>query len=144
MTYLIRHLLYNIMSTIASVLYPQNFIQISDDTSRKMVISTPLRFVSMICSANLKPAVKPVPQASLLHSFFIRLPTFSAFGQALDRLVTVSSTCCHASTPALSTLYSSRGLTPFGEGYLILRGASRLDAFSVYPFRTWLLCHAFG
>ena len=24
------------------------------------------------------------------------------------------------------------------EGYLILRGASRLDAFSVYPFRTWL------
>ena len=29
-------------------------------------------------------------------------------------------------------------------GYLILRGASRLDAFSVYPFQTWLLCHAFG
>ena len=26
-------------------------------------------------------------------------------------------------------------------GYLILRGASRLDAFSVYPCRTWLLCH---
>ena len=29
-------------------------------------------------------------------------------------------------------------------GYLILRGASRLDAFSVYPFQTWLLCHAVG
>ncbi len=29
-------------------------------------------------------------------------------------------------------------------GYLILGGASRLDAFSVYPFRTWLLCHAVG
>ena len=29
-------------------------------------------------------------------------------------------------------------------GYLILRGASRLDAFSVYPFPTWLLCHAPG
>ena len=27
-------------------------------------------------------------------------------------------------------------------GYLILRGASRLDAFSVYPCRTWLPCHA--
>ena len=26
----------------------------------------------------------------------------------------------------------------FRMGYLILRGASRLDAFSVYPFRTWL------
>ena len=29
-------------------------------------------------------------------------------------------------------------------GYLILRGASRLDAFSVYPFPAWLLCHALG
>ena len=32
----------------------------------------------------------------------------------------------------------------FRMGYLILRGASRLDAFSVYPFRTWLPCHAVG
>ena len=32
----------------------------------------------------------------------------------------------------------------FRMGYLILRGASRLDAFSVYPFRTWLPCHAAG
>ena len=30
------------------------------------------------------------------------------------------------------------------EGYLILRGASRLDAFSVYPFRTWLLGRRLG
>ena len=29
-------------------------------------------------------------------------------------------------------------------GNLILRTASRLDAFSVYPFRTWLPCHAVG
>ena len=29
-------------------------------------------------------------------------------------------------------------------GNLILRPASRLDAFSVYLFRTWLPCHAFG
>ncbi|EDR96162.1 hypothetical protein ANACAC_03310 [Anaerostipes caccae L1-92] len=29
-------------------------------------------------------------------------------------------------------------------GNLIFRGASRLDAFSVYPFQTWLLCYAFG
>ena len=32
----------------------------------------------------------------------------------------------------------------FRMGYLILRGASRLDAFSVYPFRAWLLGHALG
>ena len=29
----------------------------------------------------------------------------------------------------------------FRMGYLILRGASRLDAFSVYPLPAWLLCH---
>ena len=29
-------------------------------------------------------------------------------------------------------------------GYLISEGASRLDAFSVYPFRTWLPCHGIG
>ncbi|EFV16443.1 hypothetical protein HMPREF0996_01838, partial [Lachnospiraceae bacterium 5_1_63FAA] len=29
-------------------------------------------------------------------------------------------------------------------GNLIFRGASRLDAFSVYPFQTWLLCYALG
>ena len=32
----------------------------------------------------------------------------------------------------------------FESGYLILRGASRLDAFSVYPFRTWLPCRGLG
>ena len=29
-------------------------------------------------------------------------------------------------------------------GSLILEGASRLDAFSVYPFPAWLPCHALG
>ena len=37
-----------------------------------------------------------------------------------------------------------KGVYFFRMGYLILRGASRLDAFSVYPFRTWLLCHGIG
>ena len=32
----------------------------------------------------------------------------------------------------------------FRMGYLILRGASRLDAFSVYPFQAWLPGHRLG
>ena len=32
----------------------------------------------------------------------------------------------------------------FRMGNLVLRGASRLDAFSVYPFQTWLLCRGIG
>ena len=67
-----------------------------------------------------------------------------SFGQALDLLVTVSYMCYHTSTSALSTSSSSRGLTGLLQGYLILRGASRLDAFSVYPFQTWLPCYAIG
>ena len=64
-------------------------------------------------------------------------------GHALDRLVSVSSIHYCTSTSDLSTSYSSRGLT-LAMGYLILRGASRLDAFSVYPVPAWLLCHALG
>ena len=64
-------------------------------------------------------------------------------GQALDRLVSVSSMHCCTSTSDLSTSSSSRGLT-LAMGYLILRGASRLDAFSVYPCPTWLPGYAPG
>ena len=35
-------------------------------------------------------------------------------------------------------------LLTYVMGYLISRGASRLDAFSVYPFQTWLPGYAFG
>ena len=74
---------------------------------------------------------------------FVTSP-LSFFGQALTRLVTVSSMHCCTSTSALSTSSSSRGFTSLRMGYLILRGASRLDAFSVYPFRAWLLGRRLG
>jgi hypothetical protein len=47
---------------------------------------------------------------------------------------------CGTYSLALSTLYSARGLT-LTMGYLILRVASRLDAFSVYPVPTCLPCY---
>ena len=85
------------------------------------------------------------PQASLFRFIpAVSCPLPRLVGQALTRLVTVSSMCYHTSTSALSTSSSSRGLTGLLQGYLILRGASRLDAFSVYPFQTWLPCYAIG
>jgi hypothetical protein len=58
-------------------------------------------------------------------------------GQALGRLVPVSSTPHRASTSGLSTPSSLGGLTHSTvAGDLILKQASRLDAFSGYPFRT--------
>jgi len=49
-----------------------------------------------------------------------------------DRLVRVSSMSHNTYTSRLSTWSSTRGL----QGHLISGGASRLDAFSGYPFRT--------
>ena len=58
-------------------------------------------------------------------------------GQALGLLVPVSCMRCRTSTSGLSTRWSSRGpyqVDPVGD--LILKQASRLDAFSGYPFPT--------
>src|SRR5512143_2155871 len=54
-----------------------------------------------------------------------------------DRLVQVSFTRHRASTPCLSTWWSTRGLqVVYTTGDLILGRVSRLDAFSVYLHRT--------
>ena len=37
-----------------------------------------------------------------------------------------------------------KGSYSFRMGSLILRSVSRLDAFSVYQFQTWLLCYRLG
>ena len=50
----------------------------------------------------------------------------------IEQLVPVSFTHYCASTPGLSTWWSPTVLKRF----LVSRGASRLDAFSSYPFRT--------
>ena len=85
------------------------------------------------------------PQASLFRFIpAVSCPLPRLVGQALTRLVTVSSMHYCTSTSDLSTSSSSRGLTDFCQGILILGWASRLDAFSVYPFRTWLPGHAPG
>ena len=57
--------------------------------------------------------------------------------QVVGLLVPVSFTPYGASTSGLSTQWSSwEPLTPEGHGNLILKRASRLDAFSGYHFRT--------
>ena len=51
---------------------------------------------------------------------------------SIERLGPVSCACRHASTPGLSTWWSSTAL----ERGLVARKVSRLDAFSGYPVRT--------
>ena len=111
--------------------------------------SLPCRYLLLKdCSVNMShmPS-KLYTELSLPHLGFLLvfsvLLSPMTLGQALDRLVAVSSIHYCTSTSALSTSSSSRGLT-LAMGYLILRGASRLDAFSVYPFQAWLPCHGIG
>ena len=59
----------------------------------------------------------------------------------------ISSSQLHALRhfhPCPINLVVFKGSYFFRMGYLILRGASRLDAFSVYPVPTWLPGHALG
>ena len=69
-------------------------------------------------------------------------PTYHLLGYALDLLVTVSSTCYHASTSALSTSSSSRGLTSFRYGISLLEGGFTLRCLQrlSLPGLATLLC----
>ena len=103
-----------------------------------------------------------LPSASLSHSAlalasvrfrsrscapfrFLPLLTNPGLDQALDRLVSSSFIRCRTFTDDLSTSSSLRGLTCSKQWqFFSLGGASRLDAFSVYPGRTSLPCCALG
>ena len=84
------------------------------------------------------------PQASLFR--FIpaaSCPLPRLVGQALTRLVTVSSMCYHTSTSALSTSSSSRGLTGLTPGISYLKGGFTLRCLQRLsrPNLATLPCH---
>ena len=68
----------------------------------------------------------------VLLGLVLPLHAAEAMIKPIEQLVPVSFTHCCASTPGLSTWWSSTAL----KRDLVLRGASRLDAFSGYPVRT--------
>ena len=68
---------------------------------------------------------------NLSISFVFSLPLRMRI-KSIERLVLVSFTDYSASTPSLLTWWSSTAL----KGNLVLRGASRLDAFSGYLVHT--------
>ena len=92
------------------------------------------------------PGLVICPRNALHSVSFLRFhPT--AFFSTWSSLRPISNSQLHASLhfhlcPIYLVVF--KGSYFFRMGYLILRGASRLDAFSVYPFRTWLPCCALG
>ena len=88
------------------------------------------------------------PSVMLMKASFLRIPSGLSplvflFGQVLDRLVTVSSTRYRASTPALSTSSSSRGLTNLRYGISYLEGGFTLRCLQRLsrPDLATRLCH---
>ena len=79
---------------------------------------------------------------SSLLLFIQAIPTF--LGQALVLLVLISLIYYYTYTLNLSPRSLQGDLLTFVMRYLILRWASRLYAFSVYPFGTWLPSYASG
>ena len=63
-----------------------------------------LRIFSVICRQMYVRFKNQFCKQAYLSVSLPVLPFYSLFGQALDRLVTVSSMCYHTSTSALSTL----------------------------------------
>ena len=68
----------------------------------------------VLCSANDFGPSSSSGNSNISVCSRLPSPLSSLFGQALDRLVAVSSMHLCTSTSALSTSSSSRGLTPFG------------------------------
>ena len=106
--------------------------------------SQPRTFESVLCACFSMVLCFVFPTVSReLHSGRValllkgRCPSRSYVFQVVGLLVPVSFTPYGASTSGLSTQWSSwEPLTPMGHGNLILKRASRLDAFSGYHFRT--------
>ena len=85
----------------------------------------------------------PPPQASLFRPISVTsCPLPRLVGQALTDWATLLHVLPHFH-PRPIYLVVSRGFTSLRMD-ISSEGASRLDAFSVYPFRTWLPGHGFG
>ncbi len=114
------------------------------------VLACALRFLTSL-------TLSPLPSSGFVSSaFFSLLPSCPCVSSlhASSSLVSLKSSPRPISTAKLHALprFHRRPIYPvvfrgpylFPVGPLFLRGASRLDAFSVYPGRTSLPCYAVG
>ena len=84
-------------------------------------------------------------EKQILQCLFNRLSVLHSFFRSNPRTVSIGhlNVLLHLQLQPIN-LIVSKGSYSFRMGNLILWSASRLDAFSVYQIRTWLLCYAFG
>ena len=103
------------------------------------------RFLHEVCKANSRIRPSTVSQilrtCSLHPSGFSRSSCYRSNPRPISNSQLHTLRCFHLCPINLVVF---KGSYFFRMGVLILRGASRLDAFSVYPFRTWLLGRRLG
>ena len=89
------------------------------------------------CSSYLLQCTFKTAHKHFISNLFYHFPTLTFWSSPRP----ISSSQLHALQhfhPCPINLVVFKGSYFFRMGYLILRGASRLDAFSVYPVPTWL------
>ena len=106
-------------------------------------LATPL--LSVICFANVQSVSGMLLHKQACSESFLLHPAASSASWSSPH--PISNSQLHALLhfhlcPIYLVVF--KGVYFFRMGYLILRGASRLDAFSVYPFRAWLLGRRLG
>ena len=113
-----------------------------------MVIRNPFATLissSCVCFANFPYQPSASIQINLSVCIFLIFPIFLRFWSSPQ---TISNSQLHVLPhfhPCPIYLVLFKGFYSFKRmGYLILGGTSRLDAFSVYSFRTWLPGDAIG
>ncbi len=101
--------------------------------------------VSASCASTRSACLPHADNRTVSSRFFVFVPALVlAQNQAFDRLVSSSSIRYRTSTDDLSPCRLQGVSRACAPGIFFLRWASRLDAFSVYPFRTSLPCYAVG
>ena len=117
------------ISVYGSSLAPR--VGLEPTTTRLTAECSTIELSRIISKENIHHAFKTEYQISLYPSWLSPRPIST---YQLNTLL-----CFH-----LKPIYLVLSKGSYILGHLILRGASRLDAFSVYPFRTWLPCYGPG
>ena len=120
------------------------YLQNRTQTSYSKWSSRKLRFFDEFAPQTLSVTPVRLRQVNLRFRPIVTLPTFLRFWSSFRPISSsqLHTSLCFHLCPIYLVVF--KGSSTLRSGDLILRRASRLDAFSVYPFQTWLLCHAVG
>ena len=120
------------------------YLQNRTQTSYSKWSSRKLRFFDEFAPQTLSVTPVRLRQVNLRFRPIVTLPTFLRFWSSFRPISSsqLHTSLCFHLCPIYLVVF--KGSSTLRSGDLILRRASRLDAFSVYPFPSWLPSRAIG